>query len=161
MHSQTQWFFIFPSYVIQSEMLFSDVTPLAVLAATTLSNMSVKPEIAEAIHASGGVLGFITLLSRSHESLLVNSLRISLKFHRKLSLKPWATLPEAATRAGRLPWRFITPKRETIINNDGLEPIIPLLSIPNPILQKNSVFIVGMLSSNDKFCQVHGNFDEN
>jgi hypothetical protein len=42
--------------------------------------------------------------------------------------------------------------RETLINNDGLEPIIPLLSSTNPKLQQQALYIVDILSSSDKFC---------
>ena len=49
--------------------------------------------------------------------------------------------------------------RDTVITNDGLEPIIPLLSSANKKLQLNALFIVGKLSSNPNFCnliEIHG-----
>lgn len=113
-----------------TELLFSENIELQLLVVHILINISTSEEIAEMIHSSGSVLGLITLLSQNKIIDLQGLVILAL-----------SNLARSSSLC-----------RESIINNDGLEPIIPLLSTKNETFRIDALFLVHLLSSHPKFC---------
>lgn len=112
------------------ELIFSPHTQLQSLAATALAHFALDQRHALAVQRAGGVVALITLMSSVIE-----------------------TVQESVSAA------LVNLSREhaclqQILDNDGMRPIVRLLSARSVSTRIQALKLVGMLSASDDFCEV-------
>ena len=112
------------------ELIFSPHTQLQSLAATALSHFALDQRHALAVQHAGGVVALITLMSSVIEAVQesVSAALVNLS-------REHACLQQ-------------------ILDNDGMRPIVRLLSARSVSTRIQALKLVGMLSASDDFCEV-------
>ncbi|PRP80289.1 hypothetical protein PROFUN_11767 [Planoprotostelium fungivorum] len=114
-----------------AELLFSGQDSLIIPALKLASQLSTTEETADQLISVGGYHGLVTLLSHPNEAI------------REMS----------SLSIGNLARCSVACRDAITMSEGGLEPFIAMLQSNNINIQKNTIFVIGILSSNDQFCE--------
>lgn len=100
--------------------------------------------MADQLISVGGYHGLVTLLSHPNEAVDIHMLH----YNDIVQIREMSSLS-----IGNLARCSVACRDAITMSEGGLEPFIAMLQSNNINIQKNTIFVIGILSSNDQFCE--------